>query len=105
VSRTPPQRTAEPGSIPEARLCPNHSAPFVPRCATPIVRPAGRDLEKDTQTVITAIGCPAGCPLSSHECGVGEPIDDRAQYDSHTAYTLGLGCGNDADCPGREGRA
>ena len=55
--------------------------------------------------MITAIGCPAGCPLSSHECGVGEPIDDRAQYDSHTAYTLGLGCGNDADCPGREGRA
>lgn len=56
--------------------------------------------------MITAIGCPAGCPPGFHECGVGQPIDARAQYLSYTAYMLGLGCNHDAeDCLGREGWA
>jgi hypothetical protein len=57
-------------------------------------------------TTASLIGCPRGCPPGLHECGVGEPIDDSARYDSHTAFVVGYGCDHDAEtCPGREGWA
>jgi hypothetical protein len=55
-------------------------------------------------TTARLIGCPAGCAPGFHECGVGLPIDDHAEYDPHTAFVVGYGCDHsDPACIGREG--